>query len=795
MLVHTERQVLPCFPVGTHDLVYQPEGTHLRVYQPRTLTCAYQHRHTHKTMPLALVTRDNILHLGDQCLFRALPDEAPPDEHALVRALARVAAHGMETWRNSHGLHTYPRYYDMSLLDAFCVLATGKAIVEIESVDNCHPRVEQDSTCLRIFAVGEWDAVVHLSGAPRPHESRAMANQVVRPRVEERCHSITVRGIATLVDLPPLVAPVTAEWNVAIDHPSCMLRFAKDIASGTLMYRCGILWAFDSVPSGVAVDVYNGREALLSHVTRAVADTIASYVLNEETVQSTALEELFTHMGDDWAELFTDTWRLPASRLTALVTDAHTPLWITRLIDVGKHLVQHHRTDVKMNLLGMSILRRMQAVACSRFEDWRTAVIETNFLMDVRVLPVSLARFGYLYEHACLPSQYSSACSLALVYDHTSGDRSLLVPEDIDVRNLTVAITTLCACSLPRINFENRTSYLTVSMNEERTETSDACGPDEMLRLFKLRLNVSEKKVFLLCDNETSGYKWRDVGPFAPRSGEELKNAQLSHALLSTTTFNRTQLGGFGVETVHVDNYVLSGTRYYCPNSDDVVISSRTACSLDNLCDMELPSQLNRIKSDELESVFPELMCRISNAQCTKFTAAIREIQSRRLVREWGMAGFDSGENLSSLGMSILLCLLLGGVLGCRVRVALSSTNAAMVAVHTGSSFVLVDPTRTLCNLFTASSYLGHTVASVAVPIRCNTIVEIRMPHLAKAPWRVALVRKIDLTNNQFIVQLLGDKTVLTCSITAPNWRRVSSDLSNLDTEVCKLLSAKAVKK
>ena len=170
---------------------------------------------------------------------------------------------------------------------------------------------------------------------------------------------------------------------------------------------------------------------------------------------------------------------------------------------------------------------------------------------------------------------------------------------------------------------------------------------------------------------------------------------------------------------------------------------------------------------------------RVSNA-ASPLIACVREIQSRRVCREWSLEGIDSGRNLSSLGMTILLSLVLGGWMGCRVRVAMSLTSASMLAVHVGGSYLLVDPVRTVCNLFEAADYLASALPSVPCDVRANVLVEVRVG----LKWQSGLVKSVDRARGQFTVQLLQRGSVTVCSVHAHTWRRVTDDTSDLDREV-----------
>ena len=110
--------------------------------------------------------------------------------------------------------------------------------------------------------------------------------------------------------------------------------------------------------------------------------------------------------------------------------------------------------------------------------------------------------------------------------------------------------------------------------------------------------------------------------------------------------------------------------------------------------------------------------------------------------------------------------------------------SAAMLAIDTGESFTLVDPTRTLCNLFEASDYLSSAVPSVPCTVRANVLVEVRVG----TKWQTGIVRSVDHARGQFTVKLVHTASQIVCSTNAHTWRRVSDDASDLDRIVVRHL-------
>ena len=149
----------------------------------------------------------------------------------------------------------------------------------------------------------------------------------------------------------------------------------------------------------------------------------------------------------------------------------------------------------------------------------------------------------------------------------------------------------------------------------------------------------------------------------------------------------------------------------------------------------------------------------------------------------------DTGDNLSTLGMSILLALLLSGWLGARVRIAQSHTYAAMVAVWYGDAFHLVDPSRTLCNLFHFLPVSGGALA------REEPYVGMVIETVVKSMWRVAVVRVVTIDTGIMTVETVYNQSRMAVSVHSHAWRRATTAASDTEAVVRPLLNARISQK
>merc|ERR1712087_765203 len=109
-------------------------------------------------------------------------------------------------------------------------------------------------------------------------------------------------------------------------------------------------------------------------------------------------------------------------------------------------------------------------------------------------------------------------------------------------------------------------------------------------------------------------------------------------------------------------------------------------------------------------------------------------------VEDWGVDDFDTGGNLSCLGMSILLAYTVGAWLGIDTRVCLSDCDSAVAACRCkDSSWLVIDPVSSTIN-----ALMHEPAPPLAIPKK-NDFVEVRCRKYASR-YRLARVRRVHHT-------------------------------------------------
>lgn len=662
-----------------------------------------------------------LLHIGHLCLYRTrVPTD---DDESLLRSIGRVVAEGIDSYALSDGLTNHPRKHHFgSLLDALTVLASASVKVTIEvDLVSATPGVTQTPTSLVVTVGGSWSVM----GLP-PSSSHADINQPVRPVPQEAAHRYIIET-PLLETLPPVLAP-PLQWRTIVDSPSHVLKLYKDThdTKGVRLYRCGILWGNDPsvVTLTICVDTHYDDDLMVPDtVTTEQADAVGDIFLHATTVpvlsKCPLVLDVLARIGARWGPALRTVWRFDSvQQMVNIVRNSNLPNEFARLIDMNILLLQrtHHE---RINLTGLSILRRMQTSGCSRHIDWIASIANEFAVVRFQTIPIPLSRFATLRAAGCFAHWTEPTCDYGVLL----GDdmyRTVVVPINSTPASLTHALVSLLRSDVV-VDTDERTEEFEFVASRRYTEASAVCSPDEDLQFYSIRIDSTRNTVVLRKDTT-----------FAP-------------------------------------------------------MSSRGAISIDELPSQPVCMNPKNIRRAELEVMFPRIMERIRLANETDLVACMRELQFRRVSDEWSIEALDSGDNLSSLGMSILLGILLGAYMGCGVRVAMSCTRAATVAVYTtAKTYVLVDPTRTTCSMFHLSEYLTR-IPSTFPDIRKGVLVEVK--HSQK--WRAGLVQRIDQTTGQIYVQFLTNGHNAVVSKGMQTWRRVSDDTSDLDRLVRNALDPK----
>ena len=149
------------------------------------------------------------------------------------------------------------------------------------------------------------------------------------------------------------------------------------------------------------------------------------------------------------------------------------------------------------------------------------------------------------------------------------------------------------------------------------------------------------------------------------------------------------------------------------------------------------------------------------------------EAQARKAVHEWTMEDMDVGGNLSSLGTSVMLALLLTRWHGAWARVCVSTCHTAMVAYWSlrADGWVLVDPCNSAANAITADVVDRGPPARHAAEMRQGSVVEVRVG----VKWHLAIVEKLVSygvgSATSLRVRVLHNSTEKIVSLSSRNWR------------------------
>ena len=169
----------------------------------------------------------------------------------------------------------------------------------------------------------------------------------------------------------------------------------------------------------------------------------------------------------------------------------------------------------------------------------------------------------------------------------------------------------------------------------------------------------------------------------------------------------------------------------FVKDSSERSMACSDASSIDNISLEDVPFHSERRCRDLLKKLFPQLAERMN-----ELSDALSEVKGRKLKHEWVMEDLDTGGDLSSLGMSILLMLVLGTWHGAKVRIFVSAFHTAMVGVWMQDEYVLVDPCSSRENAITLNF---ADPLPFEVDIRKGTFIEVK----CLSNWHVAVVERV----------------------------------------------------
>jgi hypothetical protein len=516
-------------------------------------------------------------------------------------------------------------------------------------------------------------------------------------------------------------------YNTIVSSSSFLLRVSHDDTHGTppvaARYLNRILVTMEHPdvhgPCGTfLVDERGTFETFTDGVASSALRPVTSVLLRSDMIATVSTSSVFLHLlsvlSSRWNTTLSTMWHTGTQdTLTQVLRHASTPDCIARCIDPTLLLSSTLRNE-RMDVLGMSLVRRMKCCDATRYADMRTSMITHHGVVRFDVIPIAASRFSHLYDIGVFHDM--TACRTAVLVGTEA--RVMCVPLGTKTVQLTEAIATLLLGSSTDLSGEHPLRDFGFGVIYQ--ETSSQCPIPETLLSYRLVVDVLQRTLRL------------------EDSTEE--------------TFD----------------------------TDDVI-------SVDELERMTIPCDPSRTRRRDVAMLFPEMAKRVEFKSSMDTSACLREVQSRRVTREWGLDAMDAGRNMSSLGLTLMLHLLLSQWSGAQCRVAQSRSGAALLAVYMDGHYRLVDPCRTLCNFFSLSKELTTFAANGATstPPREGMVVEIRQG----SQWRVGVVRSVEVDRGCMIVQTAHKGSRVVVSFGTHGWRRVSKDDgSDLDRTVRPLL-------
>ncbi len=671
---------------------------------------------------------EGVLHFGDVCLYRSPHDVRVSSSLECLRAIAR---HAILSQTDVNGLSNHCAECSLSALDAICALVHRGHGVRIETATDPSPdaRPHVVDGVHRIPVHTTW-SVASLLGTP---VDTVECDQTVHPRCDRREEGFTV--LVRHDDLGVPLAIRETLFHTVVTSPSYVLRVSHDASGVPRLARyldcvlsevetldvgapCGTFLidergTFDAHADGVASEALRPVARVLLRAPEMVPVVASSPILGR-LLTAFATRRWNVQLREMWTS-GTDETLLNTLRRT------DTPDCIALCIDPVL-LFEKRRRQQRTDVLGMTLLRRLECCDATRYVDMRASMMANQGVVRVEVLPIARTRFERLHDIGAFNGEV--ACRSGVVLGTET--RILCVPFDSSPPHVADAVRTLLLGREEEPNLTGMHPLLRFEFGVVYQESASRCTASETLVSYRLLVDGPSRTLQLVGD---------------------------------------------------VDE------RF---ETEDVL-------SVDELERLTVPCDPARTRRRDVADLFPEMTKRVEVTSSENVSACLREIQGRRVTREWTLDSVDAGHNMSSVGLALLMHLLLSQWLGARCRIAQSRSGAAMVAVHIDGVYRLVDPCRTLRNLFTlAPSCSSSSYASTPTP-SVGMMVEISP--IGNCLWHLSIVRSVTVDEGIMVVEVVQTRRRTTVSLGGQKWRRVGQDASDTDQIVRGFLRDRQLKR
>jgi hypothetical protein len=682
--------------------------------------------------------RDGMLHLDDTCLFVA---PGSSDECSILRAWGRLTAEAMDSEVAIDGTKAFMRSGGFGTLgNAIATLSSRHPLTLIDDsalstpgLKLCGEKVE-----VRVMGTWNWKRLANI----KETTSTTEAHQVVYHEESVPCFAFALEKAKIPENLVP---PPTVDWMWVYRTKCHALRVCKvegppGYHSGAKfsvhLYRCGILWMSES---------HSSEHAAL-HGAVFYVDVITSVVHGTERLEWIPTFPDF--IDEDGSSIFGLTFLN-----TSCITDLSQSVVVARLMACAypwrsflceRWTFRGDRIQGLVNVLqdervSDDILRLIDGRVLMKQvgKDDRIDLIGTILLRRLQAVSssrsadykvsvlteFSIGQFGIFPIHA---SRYAHLYDLGIMNQL----------ENISAYGVLFGNSLGRTLALPN---DSTPSHVAMALGS-------LCSYDVQM--------------------DDADSKFMEIIEISP-------GALLTEAGCTGYTSNE-KLSPYYVRINIQDGCVILTQDPHTP-----VYQANGVISIDELSTGQFTCDANRTRRPDMMSIFPKLARRLE-LQNNTFEACVREAQARRISSEWSLETLDCGGNLTSMGMTVMMALVLTGWLGIRVRVFLGRCRSALLGVWNdmNGDYQLVDCTKTIKNTFEISPHLsGCPESGKDICVKKGMIIEVR----AMAKWHLAQILKVRPDLMSAHIQYIGNERQDWISLSSQCWKRLSDENSDAD--------------
>jgi hypothetical protein len=687
----------------------------------------------------------------------------------LLHAIGRLIAESVDSEVSIDGTHSFSRKGGFGSLESALstILSCGGCIEYSVNSNDCKPCVTQKDGQMIICVVGNLfdnDRSVFANPVNKAESHHIISRQSLCTGLG---YNLVVSGVDTPIEI---LAPIVVDWRWVTRSKDFSIRVGQvsghRCGHGILLiqlYKAGILWRQEDIETDVRS--LDGKRICVDVICSCPCTDVDNHPATDwipqfpDTVDAKGAQEISGLLCPPWAETMSKSEIIKALARAAFPWRmALRALWGVHIENPGdgkesvellNHLVGGSVCEEFLSLLdGSAIL-----VSHTTEAEHATLIEQTGMAMLTRmgmgdtyrmgVLPLSCLEYDRLYKTGamqgsdCICSTYGTIVDLAkCVFEGAESGctrKTMCVPYDATAKQVLITVASLIDVPPP-------IALHTVSKKQIASTMAFEFGTP----------------IFDAIEN---------------------KHDRLGAGSRAHSTD--------GENIVHPYRIRLMEGKVMLTR--DMSTNERKACDavpIDGVDPTTVSTSTERTRRSMLKNAFPSMAQRLELKNST-ISASLEEAQCRRFSPVWSLEGLDAGENLSSMGMSLMVAFALGGWNGACVRVFVSAEGCAFFAYWNDhvKEFVLVDPISSEKNAFDmAPSLMQCPQSGTTVSVSKGTILEIK--ELTR--WHVCQVSQVkgcEVGGRRALVQYIASRKEEWISLESNLWRRLSINEEKSDIE------------